>query len=103
MQLPSNIFNTDIVTPLQVLQHGSSLPKTAPGASFGGILQQAVSSLQQAEQAANVKVKGLLSGDGTDIHTALIATQKASLAFDMALSIRNKALGAYQQVMSMQF
>jgi flagellar hook-basal body complex protein FliE len=67
------------------------------------MFQQAMSSLQQTEQDSATKVKGLLSGDGTDIHTALIATQKASLAFDLALAVRNKALGAYQQVMSMQF
>jgi flagellar hook-basal body complex protein FliE len=33
----------------------------------------------------------------------MIATQKASLAFDTALAVRNKAVGAYQQIMSMQF
>lgn len=73
------------------------------GNSFGDFLQQAVTSLQETEQDASSKVTGLLSGDGTDIHTALIATQKASLAFDLALAVRNKALGAYQQVMGMQF
>jgi flagellar hook-basal body complex protein FliE len=44
-----------------------------------------------------------MSGDGTDIHTALIATQRADLAFDLALAVRNKAVSAYQQLMSIQF
>ena len=29
--------------------------------------------------------------------------QKANMAFELALQIRNKAVGAYQQMMSMQF
>jgi flagellar hook-basal body complex protein FliE len=33
----------------------------------------------------------------------MIATQKADLAFEMALAFRNKAVGAYQQLMSTQF
>ena len=44
-----------------------------------------------------------MAGNGTDIHTAMIATQKADLAFEMALAFRNKAVGAYQQMMSTQF
>ena len=55
------------------------------------------------EQNATKTVSGLLAGDGTDVHTAMIATQKADLAFEMALSFRNKAVGAYQQLMSTQF
>ena len=39
-----------------------------------------------------------MAGNGTDIHTAMIATQKADLAFEMALAFRNKAVGAYQQL-----
>jgi flagellar hook-basal body complex protein FliE len=44
-----------------------------------------------------------MSGQGVDVHEAMIATQKANLAFEMALAVRNKAVAAYQQVMQMQF
>jgi flagellar hook-basal body complex protein FliE len=72
-------------------------------APFTGFLQQAVQQVTQLRTDADEKVRGLMTGDGTDIHTAMIATQKADLAFDLALSVRNKAVGAYQQLMSMQF
>ena len=48
-------------------------------------------------------VTGLLSGQGVDIHDAMIATEKADMAFELALQVRNKAIGAYQQMMGMQF
>ncbi len=43
------------------------------------------------------------TGSGVDVHTAMIATQKSDMAFELALQVRNKAVGAYQQMMSMQF
>jgi flagellar hook-basal body complex protein FliE len=71
--------------------------------TFTGVFQNALNTLQKLDDDASEKVTGLLSGEGTDIHTAMIATQKASLAFETALAVRNKAVGAYQQIMGMQF
>jgi flagellar hook-basal body complex protein FliE len=55
------------------------------------------------DQKATETVTGLLNGQGVDIHEAMIATQKADMAFELALQVRNKAVAAYQQMMGMQF
>ncbi|MDE3200076.1 MAG: flagellar hook-basal body complex protein FliE, partial [Acidobacteriota bacterium] len=34
---------------------------------------------------------------------AMISMQKADMAFELALAVRNKAVQAYQSVMGMQF
>lgn len=73
------------------------------GQPFGNMLRDAIGSVQNLETQAAQATEGLLRGDGVDIHTAMIATQKADLAFEMALSVRNKAVAAYQQIMNMQF
>jgi flagellar hook-basal body complex protein FliE len=52
---------------------------------------------------ATSTVTGLLNGQGVEIHDAMIAEQKASLAFELALQVRNKAVAAYQQMSGMQF
>ena len=80
-------------------------PATAPedGAPFGDLLKSAVTGVDALEQQAAGAVTGLLQGNGVDIHDAMIATQKADMAFEMALAVRNKAVAAYQQVMGMQF
>ncbi len=57
----------------------------------------------KADAAAKTAVQGLLSGQGVEVHEAMIATQKADMAFELALQVRNKAVGAYQQMMGMQF
>ena len=76
---------------------------TGDAAPFGDLLKSAVGGVDQLQQQASAAVTGLLSGDGVDIHDAMIATQKADMAFELALAVRNKAVAAYQQVMGMQF
>jgi flagellar hook-basal body complex protein FliE len=72
-------------------------------APFGDFVKSAVTGVDGLEQQAATAVEGVLTGNGVDIHDAMIATQKADLSFEMALAVRNKAVAAYQQVMGMQF
>jgi flagellar hook-basal body complex protein FliE len=78
--------------------------RPAPAAApFGDALRSAVGGIDGLEQQATTTVQGLLQGTGVDVHEAMIATQKADTAFELALAVRNKAVAAYQQVMGMQF
>lgn len=70
---------------------------------FAGLLKDAIQGEQSLENQASAAVEGLMNGDGVDVHQAMIATQKADMAFEMSLAVRNKAVAAYQQVMQMQF
>ncbi|HEY5056411.1 MAG TPA: flagellar hook-basal body complex protein FliE [Acidobacteriaceae bacterium] len=78
-------------------------PAEASAAPFGGVLQSLMQQTSALDGQASQAVTGLLSGQGVDIHDAMIATEKADMAFELALQIRNKAVGAYQQMMGMQF
>lgn len=75
----------------------------SPANPFAGVLKGLVAGTAAADHNAEQAVVGLLSGRGVDVHEAMIATQKADIAFELALQVRNKAVGAYQQMMSMQF
>ena len=70
---------------------------------FSDLLTDAVGQVDQLEDQAHAAVAGLMTGSGVDVHQAMIATQKASMAFELALAVRNKAVQAYQQVIGMQF
>ena len=70
---------------------------------FSGVFQSMVEQTSALDAKASQAVTGLLSGQGVDIHDAMIATEKADMAFELALQVRNKAVGAYQQMMGMQF
>ena len=70
---------------------------------FSGVLKAMVEQTSALDDQAAKAVTGVLDGQGVDIHDAMIATQKADMAFQLALEVRNKAVGAYQQMMGMQF
>lgn len=74
-----------------------------PAAPFADLMSDAVGQVDQLEKQANAAVTGLMTGSGVDVHQAMIATEKSSMAFEMALAVRNKAVQAYQSVMGMQF
>jgi flagellar hook-basal body complex protein FliE len=81
----------------------SSTGPAAQPAPFSDLLTDAVGQVNQLEDQATTAVTGLMSGNGVDVHQAMIATQKASMAFELSLAVRNKAVQAYQSVIGMQF
>lgn len=82
----------------------SSADAAASGqAPFAGLIKSAIGGVQNLENQAANTVEGLMTGQGVDVHQAMIATQKADMSFEMALAVRSKAVAAYQQVMQMQF
>ncbi len=82
---------------------GSSASSKAADSPFGELLTDAIGKVSQLDDQARNAVNGLLTGSGIDIHQAMIASEKASMAFEMALAVRNKAIQSYQSIMSMQF
>lgn len=76
---------------------------SASPAPFSELLTDAVGQVNQLDEQAQTAVTGLMTGSGVDVHQAMIATEKASMAFELALSVRNKAVQAYQSVIGMQF
>jgi flagellar hook-basal body complex protein FliE len=75
--------------------------RNAPG-EFRGLLEGAINSVEQQGNLAAQSVERFLSGDGEELHTAIMATQRADLAFELGLQVRNKVVQAYQQIMQMQ-
>jgi flagellar hook-basal body complex protein FliE len=83
----------------------STVAKSAFEDSMGGpsaVTSNASTGVSETPFASD-KVSGLLSGNGVDVHTAMIATQKSDLAYQLTLAVRNKAVDAYTQLNSMQF
>jgi flagellar hook-basal body complex protein FliE len=76
---------------------------SAPAGDFAGTLGSAIAKINELQSSAEQKVTGLLAGDGQDIHTAALSVERASLAFDLMLQVRNKVVGAYQEISRLQF
>ncbi|WP_245671868.1 flagellar hook-basal body complex protein FliE [Desulfuribacillus stibiiarsenatis] len=70
--------------------------------SFGDMLKQAIDQVNQLENHSSEMGKLLAAGKIDNLHDVLIAGQKASVAVELTVQVRNKAVEAYQEVMRMQ-
>jgi len=82
----------------------TTTPASAPeGGKFLETLQQSMDQVEGAQGDAANQVAQLLNGKGADVHSAMIAVEKADLSFQLMMQVRNKIVQAYQQISSMQF
>jgi flagellar hook-basal body complex protein FliE len=81
---------------------GSSAPGADGGVAFGDLLKQALQEVNQASAQAETEARNLMTGESADMHTAMLAVQKADLSFQMMMAVRSKLIDAYREVMRMQ-
>jgi flagellar hook-basal body complex protein FliE len=74
---------------------------STPGA-FQQVLASAIQSVESSAQGASASVERFLSGEGEELHSTILATERAQLTFDLFLQVRNKVVSAYQEIMRMQ-
>jgi flagellar hook-basal body complex protein FliE len=92
-------IQTDLQAP------AATLPSPAGaegGASFKDILSGAIGEVENSRSNAADSVQQFLSGSGEDLHSTILATQRADLEFQMFMQVRNKVVSAYQEIMKMQ-
>ena len=75
---------------------------SAGSGSFTDLLSDAMGSAEETEASVQSQNAALLTGETDDLHTPLIEAQKAELALNLAIQIRNKVVEAYNNVMGMQ-
>lgn len=108
--IPFNLINslnaTNSTDPSQGIQSnpGTGLGNGAAkaGSDFGQFLTDALNQVDALQKNADAASVGLATGQIQDLHTVMIALQKASLSLSMTVEVRNKALDAYQEIMRMQ-
>lgn len=81
---------------------GSPLKDKVQEKSFGEILKGHLVEVNQLQTSADASAQKLASGQDKDIHNTMIAMEKADVAFQLTLQVRNKVLEAYQEIMRMQ-
>jgi flagellar hook-basal body complex protein FliE len=78
--------------------------KPALGKSeFFQTLEGAMDKVQEVQSGADQQVASVLQGNGQDLHTTMVAVEKADLTFQMMMQVRNKIVQAYQTISQMQF
>jgi flagellar hook-basal body complex protein FliE len=87
----------------------SPLPKLPPlepsdsEGGFGGVLKNALQQVNQLNGGAEQQIGSLLKGGNSDMSSVMIAVEKADVAFQLMMQVRNKIVNAYQDIEKMQF
>jgi flagellar hook-basal body complex protein FliE len=76
--------------------------KPMGGEGFGKILNDAVGNINRLDREANRSIAELLEGKA-DVHEVMVASQKVDLSMRLLLTVRNKVIEAYREIMHMQF
>ena len=89
----------------QRLAIAPAMEPAAPGGqgdfSFAQSLKNAVRSVDAADQAAAVKMADVETGKSDDLVGAMLASQQASLSFSMLMQVRNKVMGAVDELIKL--
>ncbi len=110
--ISNNLAGTDIL--LSRLQSDSAVKKAQSATdngsngqagnvldSFGNILKDQMSQINQLESEAGQAKQIYATGGDIDLHNVMIAGEKAELSLQLAMQVRNKMINAYQEITHM--
>jgi flagellar hook-basal body complex protein FliE len=71
-------------------------------ASFSDVFNKKLEEVNSAQKEADQLTENFMMGGPVEIHTMLIAMEKAELALRQTLEIRNKLVEAFKEIQHMQ-
>ena len=92
-------LRADILQRNDALREAAAAKEAAPAGRPD--FAEALAQVSKVQSHAGQVSEAFERGDMTDIAQVMIARQKASVAFEATLQVRNKLLGAYRDIMNM--
>jgi flagellar hook-basal body complex protein FliE len=91
-----------------VSQLNATTPSKAGGGSsaggFGDVFKAAVQQVDDLQTGADQQIGSMLQGKGgADVGNVMASVEKADVAFQLMMQVRNKIVSAYQDIEKMQF
>jgi len=96
--LTNKYFTVDDIN--QLGQNDMSADKSAK--AFSKIMNDYLSDVNEKDNASDNAMQTFASGGNIDMHSVMIAAEKANTSMQLTLQLRNKLLQAYQDVSKMQ-
>ena len=80
---------------------GAGSDQAGEGPSFGAVLKEAVNSVTQAGRTSDAQTQSMVNGKANiiDVVTAVAETETA---IDTVVSVRDRVIAAYEEIMRMQ-
>lgn len=81
---------------------GTQANQPATGAEFKQYLLDNLNKVNTMQQDAGKMVTDMVMGEEQDITKVMSAMEKASVAFDTLMAVRNKLVESYQEILRMR-
>jgi flagellar hook-basal body complex protein FliE len=98
--MPIGISGIAGIDSTSIVPASQAAPSTS-GADFASVLASTVDGLQASQSAANSLAAQAATGELKDVHDYMIASSEAALATEMVVTIKNKAVEAFNEIMRM--
>ncbi|OGT22436.1 MAG: flagellar hook-basal body complex protein FliE [Gammaproteobacteria bacterium RBG_16_57_12] len=101
-----NSIEGDIARILSEIRMNTALAQARPAdesiPDFSAMLKQSIDKVNSLQKTSDALATAYESGDPqVNLAETMIAMQKAGIAFQSMVQVRNKLLSAYQEIMSM--
>lgn len=96
----SVIQGANFSPPLQAAKTNTSAVDISK--QFGDYLQEALNGVQSQQNQVTQLQDAFIRGEMTDVHNLMISAEKATLALELTVQVRNKVVEAYQEIMRIQ-
>ncbi len=96
-------FAAQFVDPTRAIEQaqGPERANGPAGQEFGDKLGDAIETVDDRQQLADEALLQLGSGDNASLHGSMVALTEAEIALRTMVSVRDKVVSAYEQIMNM--
>lgn len=105
---PSSLFarpslpQTDFALPVIAPASPAAQQVSSGQPGFLQTFEAAVLSVDARSQVASQRMQAVDAGQSDDLVGAMLASQEASLSFSMLMQVRNKVMGAVDEIVKLQ-
>jgi len=100
MEASALSINAEYAAPVLPAMEGLRPAGVAEG--FMASMQAAIRGVDSRDRAASDRIAEVDSGRSDDLVGAMLASQEASLSFSMLMQVRNKVVGAMDELIKLQ-
>lgn len=100
MKITGNIPSIRLSPELNKALQGDAKPK-ASSIDFSSMLGEKIGKVDESLKAADQAATDFATGKSKNLHEAILAMEMADTSLRMAVTVRNKVIEAYQEVMRM--
>lgn len=97
-----DIKNINLQNPSLTVEKFNSGATIEKGKDFGAFLSDAIENVNEKQIISDTYKDLLATGDVDNLHDVTIAQEKANVSLQLTMSIRNKIVEAYKEIMRMQ-